>query len=585
MDNHDSGSAVFLDEQFHSIKEFLGLLHPFLLVENRSEQNQLPSDICIEIRPISRGEYDYSLSRSLNLWNLNDTSLLRLYQFLHRHQNQPYCLYYSVYAFDYEKIAKTKEGKPAVKGKITSDNALFTQEVVLDFDNITEFEQKQLDLSLQARNLEGLWTFTGHGFQLHILLQEPIFDPFLLKEMVELFHSHGFPCDTSCIDPARVMRLPYTFNYKCFNDEQYEDEKDSPPFSRIVKETKKRYSIEEVKEALGLKKEGLSLPMKWQEENKEASSSPQKRKEAIKSVSPKEDSIALHKITYPFIDKYSIPEPINKMLNNTPQGFRNKVLGFLIYYLKRYLRLGKHQLEEILSLWAVNACHPAYPSGKFTDDFSRLYYINGLLYDANLTKKFGFIDFGDQIQIQKQDIYITNAFLKQLSVLDGNEVRAYLGIKLMEHLEKEITIDSLAQLLQLTSRALRPVLKQLISKNHIYVVKGNRRMKEPNRYFSTKITSYSDGYLKLSFNDVKAYLDDLGIGELKLYLFMSYKFFFGDCFMSQKNIGSYIGVTQHAVSTITKSLEEKMYIRITKTPLFATKTDQFIYSCTYTLLR
>ena len=286
---------------------------------------------------------------------------------------------------------------------------------------------------------------------------------------------------------------------------------------------------------------------------------------------------------YPYVDKYTIPEPINKMLILTPIGFRNKSLGFLVRYFKFYLKLGKNQIEEILDLWVSYACHPEYEKNTFKSDFHRFYYQNGLNYDSALAKKFGYIDFDNQIQIEKQDIYITNSFLKEMNAIDGKLVRIYLGLKMLEHLEKETTVEEIAKILKITERAVRSCLPELTKKQYIYVLKGNRRQKIPNQYRTSKITSFTDGYLKLSFNDAKALIDELGIGELKLYLFLSYKFYYGDCFMAQKNIGEYIGLKQNTISGLTKQLEDKYFLRITKTPIL--KYGQLIYSCTYTLLR
>lgn len=558
-----------VDQRLKEIVEFLKYTHPSLMEPLKSRE-------CIELRPIARmKETPYSFKRSLNLWDLNEKSIQRLKNFLIKHESSNCCLYYSIYTFDYDKVSYLKNGKLAKKGKINSDNAAYTEEIVLDFDNISHEDYKTFSNNLKSQGIEGLWVNSGHGFQFHLLLKDKSYDKQLLKEFVHLFREKGYPCDEACIDPARVMRLPYTYNHKGLVDAKYENEINDPPTSYIVEKTLQRYHLEE-------------LINKLKEVSTKKSLKPTKigqKKKTMDSLSTKEESIAIHKLTYPFIDHYNLPDAICKMLNSTPDGYRNKALGFLIRYFKVYMKLGKSQMEEILTKWANEACQPSYNQTEFKEDFARLYYYNGLNYDADLAHKFGFVDFQNLNLITKQQIFIPNTFLTKMNQIDGNAVRAYLAVKLVEHLEKETNIDEIAAVLNLTTRAVRPTLKKLLESKDIYLVKGNRRLKESNRYLTTKITDLSKGYLKLSFNDVKSLIDELAVGELKLYLFMSYRFFNGDCFMSQNNIGKHIGLEQNTISELTKQLENKYYLKITKIPLAQSKSGVLIYSCRYSLLR
>lgn len=97
---------------------------------------------------------------------------------------------------------------------------------------------------------------------------------------------------------------------------------------------------------------------------------------------------------YPYLDGKAIPPAVGKMLDHTPKGLRNKALGFLIKYLKEQCRLSRDQIQEILAIWAKDACIPCYPEQEFVSDFGRLYYQRrGLLYDSALAAEFGHIDF------------------------------------------------------------------------------------------------------------------------------------------------------------------------------------------------
>lgn len=580
-------TAEELDLQLNGIIDFLSIVHPSLT-------GSLSTRPCIEIRPILRGKKDYKLSRSLNIWDLSDKSISRLKSFLKLHNGQPSCLYYSVYSFDNQMETKTKRGTAAVKGKISSNSALFTNEIVLDFDDINEKEFISLSERISALDIKPLWVFTGHGYQAHILLNEQTYDKHTLFYMVHLFRSKGFYADENCTDAARVMRLPETFNCKCFNkDKAYENELTAPPKCVIEKESSVRYTLQDVVNRLQTlptisKVDEDLLTALFSEQNAmaETAAASDECLTFSKEISLSCDQImVLNKLEYPFINQFAIPAPISKMLAHTPLGYRNKVLGFLIRYFKVYLKLSKEQIYKILSIWARSACEPAFDD--FNIDFSRIYSTyNGFKYDSTLTKKFGYIDFENLIELRKQDIVIPNHFFEEFPTLDGKMVRAYLAIRLLEHIGKTPTQESLSKLLHVSERALRPTLQALIKTRHVYLVEGNRTKKIPHEYHSTKIFASSNGSQVFSYNDIKAYITELfedgnrGNGELKLYLFMRYKFYTGEIYMAQDNLGRNIGLKQNSISVLTKKLEEKYFISITRN--YFTRT---LFSCVYSLLR
>jgi len=235
-------SADQLEEQLQTAIRFLSAVHPGLLKQDGFRP-------AIELRPIPRGisrdhESYYSLTWSLNLWDLSEKSVERLRQFLSRHNGQQTCLFYSVFTYDNSKKTLTKKGVPAKTGKITTAGALWAEEIALDFDNITFDDYIELVDRFEAMGLYALWVSSGHGFQAHILLDKPLDDKTLLKKFVYKFRSKGFACDDNCTDPARVMRLPGTFNKKCFKEKKYEAERANPPACRIVQESAERYSLD-----------------------------------------------------------------------------------------------------------------------------------------------------------------------------------------------------------------------------------------------------------------------------------------------------------------------------------------------------
>lgn len=580
-----------LDAQAKIIVDFLLTVHPELA--NKSRQNS-----CVELRPINRSpdNFNIRLNRSLNLWRLDEKAVDILKDYLIKHNGQPYCMYYSVFAFDYNKDAYTKAGIKARKGKITSEAAMFTNELVFDFDGINYMDFVGITQELSSVGLEGLWVFTGHGYQLHLLLDKPLYDERMLFRAVYLFRSKGLMCDTSCVDSARLMRLPFTYNCKCFSQEVYDEEYNNPPLCKIVKETKQRYSLTDVMEKIS----SLETISKYDEdiyfdslkENQDISSA--SSTDGL-DIQASDSDFILSKVEYPeYLTCRELPTPILSMLQNTPIGFRNNVLGLLIKFFKQYLLLGKEQIWEVLNIWAVYACEPSYNKMDFAKDFERLYHMGGMPYSSELAKKFGYIDFDNQLQLYRDNkIFISNKVFQNLALIDGNLLRAYLAVKILEHGNYEdeevekipITIDAIAEISGMSIPTLKRVLPAARKAKLLYVVPGAKRKGEPNTYHCNQIKDSEAGFKALSINDIEVYLSNskrlkLTNPELKLYLFMLYKFYTKDRAMSLKKLGEFIGRSEATVSETILSLRKKRYLKVEKV-----YKDNVIFYNKYTLLK
>lgn len=573
-----------LEEQLNTIVDFLSEVHPNLLCEDDGYRS------CVELRPINRGEKNFMLSRSLNIWDLSEVTLERMRKFLQRHNGQPTCLFYSVFDYDNNKVVKNAKGTNTKQNKITKDNALSTYEIALDFDNVTADDYIALRERFENLGIYAIWVFSGHGYQAHILLSESISDKEALKRFVHKFRAKGFNCDPSCIDSARIMRLPETYNCKCFKDRVYEDEREDPPKCQILQESCHRYEYAELLKKLDKLPtinnedeeayESIASAKKTQPKKKAAA--PKKKK----SAEPVDEMISVDRIEYPHLINFEVPDAIAKMLACTPHGLRNKTLGFMIKFFISYYRLSQTAIYEIVSLWAKEACEPAYDPEEFETDCKRFFKKGGLNYDSALAKHFGVIDFDDFITLRKKDIVIPNRFFREFEILDGTVVRLYLAIKMLEHIEETVTLAALCDVLKISDRALRPTIKALIKSGHGYETKGNRRLKEQNTYHSHKCYSPQDGYMMISYNDVRAYVNELyepgsrGNNELKLHLFMRWKFYSHDIFMSQENLGKSIGIARNTVSVLVHRLQKKHFLKIRYV-----KSKNYFDSCEYILLR
>lgn len=588
MDLENKGkrlTAEELEQQLKTVISFLKSVHPGLL----KEDGYRPS---VEIRPIPRGmskddKSYFRLTRSLNIWNLDDAAIDRIRKFLMHHNGQTTCLFYSVFTYDNNLKATTKNGKEAKGGKITTASALYAEEIALDFDNIDFDGYAELMDRFEELGIQALWTSSGHGYQAHILLDAPLDDKDLLKRAVYTFRSKGFNCDAACVDPARVMRLPGTFNNKCFKEAKYAAEQQDPPFCEIMMESAERYSFSEIMDQLN------TLPTVSNEDEEAFLSLKAPRRKAVvqtpSTFSDGEEVATLKRIEYPHLAKFELPDAIHKMLALTPEGYRNKALGFMIHFFRIQYKMGKTQIFETLEIWSREACVPAYDPEEFASDFKRIYHrYKGLPYDAALTKKFGSIDF-EAVRLRKSNlIHIPHAFFRDLKKLSGSEVRAYLGIKLLEHVEKSTDYAAIAKVLGISDRAVKPTIQSLMKSGHCYCKKGVTRLKIPNTYHTSIIASRQDGYMSFTYNDILAYvreLCDLGGrnragGALKVYLFFRWKFYTGEIFISQTKLGEHLNLAQNSISDIVYGLQERDFIKIDKKQF-----SPFLSSCEYRMLR
>ena len=247
-------------EQAENIFNFLKLTHQFM--ENKGEAFYNPcksiaeqvnaSSMAIELRALRRDRADRPYYRNFKLYRFADSELERLYKFLLELNNKkiPYCLYYSVYCFDSCRLAVNQQGKKSEmwNNKIAVNNAIGTQILIADFDNITEDEFILEKIKLAKIGIETLDVFTGHGFQSIILLDNPTEDKELLRKFTNLMLSKGFKVDYKIKDCARIMRLIEVWNCKEFTKSEYKN-----PMAiktKIYNYTEKRYSLDYVFECL-----------------------------------------------------------------------------------------------------------------------------------------------------------------------------------------------------------------------------------------------------------------------------------------------------------------------------------------------
>ena len=573
-----------INKAARGIRYFLSKVHPTLVNDN-------DRTACVGILPIQRNKskigYQYEYNKPLPIWRWDIKTEEKLINLLKTINGQPVDLYYGVFNFNYHLETITKAGKKGQKGIVNDENAMYSNEFFMDFDDCDEIQYLEYKKILENIGIQCLWVFTGHGYQAHILLNEKNHVNYKnLSRFVYLARSRGLDIDPVCIDSARKSRLPQWTNYKCWEQEKYKYELDNPPKTKGMADTEKRYSIQEVFNAI----ETLPIvaPQELETlrdiERKRFSASEEKN---ITLLDQKDTGIVpenkkleeLKHIEYKHIDIKDYPIPIQKMLLECPEGCRNLALGFLIKWFRSYIKLPKEVTKETLQQW--NAAATIYIE-TFNTDFERFWNSNGLCYDSKLAQRFGFIDFKEKLFINKdREIEIPNALIDVFGQLDKAAIKVYLALKMTEHLEKETTLENIVNIAELSRATIFRGLEILKDKHHVYVEHKYKKDKEVYIYNTQKIIDINKGYTVITFNDAKCMIKELKNNSVKLYLYMLRKCFNNKhCTLNQDDLAVAIGVARNTITGITKDLEKNNYIVIEKMQIGSN-----IYSNGYKLKR
>lgn len=554
-----------LQTQLEQQMKFLQLIHPFLKEEAYHEE-------CLELRPIRRTSgFPF---KSLNLWRLDDKSIEFYKNFLYRINGSPVCLYYSVFTFDSKMECYKPDGTLYQKGCINNQNVRYTQILVMDFDGITDEEYLKHKWTLLDLDIETISIFTGHGYQDIILLNERIYDKDILKNFTNLLLSRGIPVDPSIIDPARVMRMPYSFNCKAYDSKSnYFSSNPEPIPVRVLGMTERRYSAEEIFQKI------RSLPSingEFEVENKEKNLPTTIEEELLETIDldrAKEVnwSIPFEEI-YPMLKDIDIPEPIRKMLYSTRKGYRNKSLLFLVPFLRNYLGLEINIIKEIISIWATR-CIPQLevPFARSEVDRLMTYDYDAKIgkYDDEMREEFGVIDLGEKDVYERNlgKVVIPNQIFSLYDSISDCAVKIYYAMKAEEVLsnKKEWIMEDILKVANISQATFFRNIKDLTKFNLVEKTRANKKLNQPAKYFLVKIKDISKGYTTFNPGIIENMIyhqkKSLTDGEIKLFTYLN--FLTGnkrETWKSQEEIGKAINKKRNSVSEMIASLEEKGYI-------------------------
>lgn len=559
---------VQLGKQAEKQIRFLKAIYPFL----EDEENW--NEGAIELRPLKR---DASLKkdfiRSYNAWHLQEKDAEALKKFLGLVNGKGYCLYFSGFAFDYNKVVLKSDGKPYRKGKINNENALFTSILPMDFDGMSyedflKEKQRLLDLGIETIDV-----FSGHGFQSIILLSHKVLDKDIYKKFAKLLISKGFKVDDVLVDPARILRMPYSFNCKALDEKNKYYDPVSPEIipTTDVGWTEKRYHVIDVFEKINdLPDVVAPITPLTEIEIKSIITAPitrsDKKKKDIEIAEVKKIHIQNLKTVYPMLHFDRLPEPVQKMLAGSQEGLRNDVVLFLIPFLRNSLGLSLQTIKHVMVLWG-DRCSPRLDEEFIKKEVDRIYSY-GLKgkhgkYTEKLLKAYGYLQFDSYKRDNK--IIIPNTIFEDFDVLSDGAVRIYLAIKLAEKMDgvKEFTKKDIQQYADIVERTVERNVKDLVAMGYVCKRRTNRRIGEEYVYYLNPYFSSTEGFTILENAVVKLMLKMLTDGEMKLYSYLCRMISNegDDCWASQKYLARRIGKKGHnAISMMTDSLNKKGFI-------------------------
>lgn len=536
---------------------------------------------CIEIRPIVRKK-GMKYSKGINLWKLDDKGIERLIKFNEDINGKATCVYYSTFALDYSIEVPGK-----IKGMINNQNAQYTTILPIDFDNMSMSEFVQEKSKLAKLGIETLDIMTGHGFQSIVLLDKKIYDKNILKKWTTLLISKGIKADSALIDPARVLRMPYTNNCKEFdeNNKYYSEDPQAIPTTDICW-TEKRYDLIDIFKRIQSLEDVLPMLEEEQKYIEELTNVKQevitksnntkgsgKRCKEVLSVIKNTKSISdideVEKLYGDIINIHAIPDAIINILYRTPEGIRNATLLFLLPYLKNSLNLCIEDMTKVLTIWG-SRCSPALSQDFIINEVKRLMkYHNDSnkykygSYTEEMKSEFGPLEINEFAK--NNNIIIYNDILESLHIISDKALRIYLSLELHDNNEKKgYSINEITKIANTSIATINRHLPILIRQGYIRKIKGYKRGKEKYTYSISPYRSGRRGYTIFNKATLKLMLMELTDPEITLYSYLNRMLNKEKkVTASQQYLGGKIGKSQNRVCELTTNLHEKQYLQKT----------------------
>lgn len=563
--------------------KFLSTIFPQLL-ENTYQE------CCIEIRPIRRTETEYI--KNLNLWKLDKEGINRLLEFNRMLNGIPCCVYYSSFAFDYKHECNNK-----IKGMVNNENARYTTVLAMDFDNLEVSEVMNQLYILEELGIKTTKIFSGNGIQALVLLNQKIYDTKILKKWTTLLLQKGFKVDSSLVDCARVLRMPFTYNCKQFDKNNKMYSTDPIELATDIWElSEERYDVLDVFNKIQTLKDVIPAVKEEVEELKELQTVKKiefekadltiikEKKEIVKEVfEVVKSDIEVVKGNYGHIlNIKQIPDAIINILYKTNEGLRNDTLLFLLPYLSNTLKLNDEEIIEVIQIWG-SRCNPPYEREFAENEAKRLLKYKTDFkfgkYTDNMKKVFGPLE----IQTYKKNntIAICNDIFDNGGIIKISDCafKIYLYLELYKDKKDSYTIKEISELTSIPLITIQRNLKDLVRYGHVKRKTSYKKNKESYLYRLSEYRSRATGITIFNKATLKLMLMELTDGEIKLYAYL-YRMLNKklEVTASQQYLSLKIGKSQTRISRITTELHAKGYLNKTTLRCESDKLLHCIYN-------
>jgi len=552
-----------------------------------------PGEHCVEIRALKRKRNAKGIcdkaTKGLHFWKDDKKSKDRFYKWYKENiENQGVCLYVSVHCFDSEIEAKQENGKAYNKYRINKHNQLYTRVLVADLDHVTEAENKDFDDTMDMLKIPFQSIHTSKdGYQKRIFLKEQIGDEYAISKFTKLLFNKGFKVDTKLINRGQVIRLNGSVNNKCFSDNFPDRNSQFKVYS--VRDTNKIISAKELWEKI---KTLSNKQNKYEVEDIDFNLNIEISKNEYKSTAYYNESSFKNNYYNVVPNDYltNLQKPIKYMLTDSPEGFTDAVVMFIIPYLKNTLKLSFEQTKKIMDKWAELNNYTE------TDKYERIYYTEyqkGFgAYTDDLKKRYGSINFAKSydtvIKINDNTANLRPSLFDEdlYPNLDKTALKVFIALLFEYKAQGKITwsLDEVIKYNGISKPTAIKSLKELTNKEFISCKTYFKGDKKPNDYTiqKTYIAAKTERRIEFTLSELDRMLSKLKGNEIKLFIYMKYmvlkspeESYYGN----QENIAEYVGIKQQTVSDILISLEKKRLINTERIKLDGKKTSNI-----YTLL-
>lgn len=585
----------YIYEDYNAIWENLKKRHYYL--DDKDKQKKY-GNLAAEVRAIHRKS---KAIKSYPIFNFSVESKTKFLNWFKANiRGKGYCIYSAVHTFYPKKTALKPDGSE-YDVKTNNVNIGPTSHLTLDFDHITEDENRFADIILQGLGIpyDSLRT-SEEGWQKIFYLDSICWDPEAIKKFTALALSRGLKVDPEFSNIAQIERLMGGINNKCYLEKSV-DRKTQFKI-KLEKSTNEKITLERLWKAIS------SLPIV--DNSIDVISIYPDKPKSKKEI--KEETINRFDIVYgDILNEYWLKNTdptVKTMLMTCKMGIRNSVMLTIVPYLKHYMKLEREEFILLIKRWSkitkgaieVNEYIYNWDTYSHLDKHNKP-YIQGKIF-KEVVDEYGYINLSagvrdridyeaSRLEDRSSELIIFNLKVFRTDVMremKHNSIRMFV---LLAYENKVYEKDMWTQkdliehkYLGLSKPTIISCLDELVEYGFLIkktVYKGKRE-----GYTYSITPEYIKPFLKnveLSLAASQRVIRELAGNEVKAYLLLKSLYVMNDGDISKYTVlklGEMIGLNggknNNGFKNIIKSLEEKEFIRVIRTGIKETNIYELL---------